>query len=160
MQKNVIPAIFSFTGVGISFCLCSVIAFAAQIAFTKDGKEVILDDNRTWRYLSDDAEIFEVKKVDQQLREDLRSYIDTKDPDFMDKFGVDVNWDEPTYELKYISLMERLYYSHRRLKPEKFYDELLGIFPKGVADNIIWVFERWSKWTKYCRQAYLEHRDH
>jgi len=115
--------------------------FADQIATTADDRKVRLKDNGNWEYINDTKEKVEFIDIDGRLREELRSYIENKDPVLTKQFELYVNWGHPDYVNKYKSVMKGFYLISKKRDPDIFSRELTKAFGLKAANDILWIVQ-------------------
>ncbi|UCD15253.1 MAG: hypothetical protein JSV34_05925 [Candidatus Omnitrophota bacterium] len=130
--------------------MMAAIVLAAQVAVTTSGREVILENNGTWRYVDEDEEGQEVVRMNEQVKDDLRYYIQRKDSLFAKRFDIHIDWGL-SYEEKYMQVMEEFYAIWDSHHNKRFFDELARSFGSKKAEKIIWILEKWRLWMGFCR---------
>ncbi|MFH1479108.1 MAG: hypothetical protein ABIG92_04965 [Candidatus Omnitrophota bacterium] len=124
------------------------VSFSDQLAMTRDGKEVILKDNKTWEYLEGGREQLSVTKVDMDVKRSMKPYIERKDDIFTRLFNIDIDWDTENLDIKYRSVMEGLYYTAKRFSRDDFFSRLVKAFGAKDSEKIMWLMERWDIWRR------------
>ncbi len=138
---------FSIIFLIFSILCIQAISFADQTAVTRDGKQVILKDNKTWEYMMSDKDKQKVIKINLDVKRALKPFIARRDRVFKKTFDLEVDWeDNSSFDLLYRSVMEGLYYSAVRQSKINFTKKAEEAFGSKTAGNLVYLIENWGAW--------------
>lgn len=127
-------------------------AFSKQFAVTEDGQIVLLKDDGKWEYSDIDADKLKVIKINEIVKDSLHYYIYNRPGILRDEFRV-VLHDYDSFETNYNGLMENiLYKDYKKSNKNQVYARYVRLFGRETAENMIWLFEHWDLWEKYCEE--------
>ena len=81
-------------------------SFSDEIAVTQDGRQVLLMDNKTWKYLIDEKERPNIIKVNLDVKRALKPFIVRRDKALSKVFILEIDWDDNPFDIMYRSVME------------------------------------------------------
>ena len=135
-------------------------AFPAQIAFTEDGREVILKSNRTWSYvdgdsgradLADNIEIQSIIDLNDELKEDLRPFVMDEGSELLREFGFDFILGDLSFEKKYNKVITAIYRESKGSPHGELHQRLAYAVGETITDKIMKILEEWGLWERYCQ---------
>jgi len=129
--------------------LCVIIAFLLGMVFALSMQKRSMQKGQTESTQITPEPM--VITVNEEVKNSLHNYIYTRVDIFNNEFNLAIDRDFP-YDMKYKGVMEGIYKHHyKKYHPEQFYGKLLRIFGRRTADNMIWLFEHWELWEKFCK---------